>query len=1102
MSRKNVEAIYPLSPTQQGMLFDSLLSPGSGVLVQQASFRLEGPLDRGLLRSAWERVVARHPVLRTSFLWEGRDTPLQVVRRRVELPWEELDWQDLPAARQKAELARHLARDARLGFDLMRAPLVRVALIALAPEVHQLVFTYHHIVLDGWSTALLQGEVLAFFEALRRGRELRLEAPRPYRDYIAWLAAQDLAKAEELWRARLAGLGGPTPLVTGHSAIALPAVADETGERHGEVETLLSSELSVDLQAFARRHQLTLNTLCQGAWALLLSRYSGQHDVVFGITVSGRPPSLAGGESMVGLFINTLPLRVLAAPEMELVAWLREIQAGSIRMSDAEHTPLVQIQRWSGVAQGRPLFESLLVFESYPVSRLAGEGGAAGGTLRIGAATATDRPGYPLAVAVAPGPRIGLTTYFDRRRFEALLPERMLEHLVILLRSIVQGAGRPLSDLRMLDVPELQQVIVEWNDTAVAYPRERLVHELFEEQAERTPEAVAAVCGEERIDYRGLDLLANRLANRLVALGVGPEVMVGVCLGRSLDLLVATLAVLKAGGAYVPLDPAFPGERLAFLLNDTQARVVLTEERLLPALPVQDGMIVLCLDRERVALLEESGERPARAATADNLAYVMFTSGSTGAPKGVAVLHRGVVRLVRGADYARLGPQEVMLQLAPVAFDASTLEIWGSLLNGGRLVLLPLQAPSLEELGEAIELEGITSLWLTAGLFHQLVDDQLDRLQGVRQLLAGGDVLSVPHVEKLLARFPHLRLVNGYGPTENTTFTACGSPADPQAVGSSVPLGRPIANTRVYLLDRDLQPVPIGVPGELFTAGDGLARGYFQRPELTAERFVPSPFGASGERCYRTGDLARFLPDGRLEFLGRIDGQVKIRGHRVEVGEIEVALVRHPEVREAVVVARLYGPGDKRLVAYVVPAEGAVITDGALRQALKRTLPDAMIPSAFVLLEALPLTPNGKVDRRALPEPGRARPDLGSAPLAPRTGLEATIADVWKDVLKLDRIGARDDFFALGGDSIRSIMVRSQAEEAGLPLTVQQLFQFPTLRELAREIRRRETPEEETAPVPPFGLLPEEERRQLPSGIEDAYPLALLQAGMLFHSEL
>jgi amino acid adenylation domain-containing protein len=1106
MSRKNVEAIYPLSPMQQGMLFHSLLEPGSGVFVQQASFRLAGPLDADLLRNAWERVVARHPALRTSFLWEGRETPLQVVRERVELPWETLDWRDLPAGRQEAERALLLTRDARRGFDLRCAPLVRIALIVLAPEVHQLVFTYHHILLDGWSTALLQGEVLACFEAARRGREPRLERVHSYRDYIAWLAAQDLTAAERLWRERLAGFTERTPLTVDHPA--LPAVAEETGERQGELEVLLSVELSGGLQAFARRHQLTLNTLCQGAWALLLSRYSGRRDVVFGATVSGRPPSLAGCESMIGLFINTLPQRALVAPEGELVAWLREIQAGSIRMSDAEHTPLVQIQRWSGVA---PLFESLLVFESYPVSRLIGEAGEAGESLRILAAAAADRPNYPLSVAVAPGPRLGLKSYFDRQRFEALVVQRLLGHLTVLLESIAAGAGRPLFDLRMLAAGELRQIVADWNATAVAYPRERLIHELFEELADGAPTAVAAVCGEERLDYRGLDLRANRLANRLVALGVGPEVRVGICLERCLDMLVATLAVLKAGGAYVPLDPAYPAERLAFLLADTRAPVLISEERLLAALPDQDGRVVLCLDREREALDQESEERPARVATADNLAYVMYTSGSTGAPKGVAIVHRGVVRLVRGADYAQFGPREVLLQLAPFAFDASTLEIWGALLNGGSLVLAAPGTPSVEELGEMVVRHSVTTLHLTAGLFQRVVDDGVDKLGSLHQLLTGGDVLSAPHFRSALQGLPGTRLISAYGPTENTTFTTCGSPSDAEAVGSSVPLGRPISNTRVYLLDHDLQPVPIGVPGELYAAGDGLARGYLGRAELTAEKFVPSLFGSAGERCYRTGDLARFLPDGRIEFLGRIDGQVKIRGYRIELAEIESALVRLPAVRAAAVIARTYGPGDKRLVAYVVPAEGAAIADGELRQALKRTLPDAMIPSAFVTLEALPLTPHGKVDRRALPEPERSRAELGAAPLAARTAVEETLAGVWQDVLKVERVGVRDDFFGLGGDSILCIQIIARLSRVGIRLTPKQMFEHPTvagLAELVEQARVGDAP----APVSPpteraaafslARLAPATLARVLESGppIEDIYPLAPIQEGMLFHT--
>jgi amino acid adenylation domain-containing protein/non-ribosomal peptide synthase protein (TIGR01720 family) len=547
-------------------------------------------------------------------------------------------------------------------------------------------------------------------------------------------------------------------------------------------------------------------------------------------------------------------------------------------------------------------------------------------------------------------------------------------------------------------------------------------------------------------------------------------------------MVVAFLGVLKAGGAYVPLDPGYPRERLDFLLKDTAAPLVLTVEPLLAALPAERPF-TLCLDREAPAhagLAGENGadERDAAEETAgpESLAYLMYTSGSTGTPKGVSILHRGIVRLVRNTGYADFGPQEVFLQLAPSAFDASTLEIWGPLLNGGRLVIAPPGTVSPDELGDLLATHAVTTLWLTAGLFHQMVEGHLARLAPVRQLLAGGDVLSVPHVRRVLAELPATRLINGYGPTENTTFTCCHPLGSGDSVGSSISLGRPIAHTSVYLLDPGFAPVPVGVPGELCIGGVGLARGYFNRPELTAEKLVPDPLavvGQAGARLYRTGDLARFLPDGRIEFLGRIDHQVKVRGFRVELGEIELALARHPGVRETVVLACGDSASERRLVAYIVSATEPAPAVSALRDDLAARLPGYMVPAVFVFLEALPLTANGKVDRRALPDPSGERPDLAAEFQAPGSAWEERLAAIWAEVLRLDRVGVEDNFFALGGDSILSIQIVARAQQAGIGITPKQLFQHPTVAELAAVATRVQRSAAEPGPVTgPVPLTP------------------------------
>ncbi|MEH1968426.1 non-ribosomal peptide synthetase [Nostoc sp.] len=594
-------------------------------------------------------------------------------------------------------------------------------------------------------------------------------------------------------------------------------------------------------------------------------------------------------------------------------------------------------------------------------------------------------------------------------------------------------------------------LMVELNYTQTDYPRQACIHQLFEAQVEKTPDAVALIFNNQHLTYRDLNSRANQLARHLQSLGVGTEVLVGICIERSLEMVVALLAILKAGGAYVPLDPGYPQERLAFMLSDTQVSVLLTQKELVGKLPTHTAFVI-CLDSDWNGITKNKKENLSTNFTGDNLAYVMYTSGSTGTPKGVSVIHRGVVRLVKETNYAHLTAEEVILQLAPISFDASTFEIWGCLLNGGQLVICPPNTPSLEELGQIIQQYQVTTLWLTAGLFHLIVDEKIDALKSLRQLLAGGDVLSVPHVQKFLQTVDNCELINGYGPTENTTFTCCHSITAPLQPDVSIPIGRPIANTQVYILDNNLQPVSIGEPGELYIGGDGLARGYLNRPDLTAEKFISHSFDSNlATRLYKTGDLARYLPDGNIEFLGRIDNQVKIRGFRIELGEIEREIAQHPDVREIVVLARQDETGEKQLTAYIVPHYNSTYTHNKLRSFLQQQLPHYMVPSAFVMLESLPLTANGKVDRHKLPAPSRERPQLEQAYIAPQTDLERLLAGILSELLKIDRVGIDDNFFDLGGTSISILQVAARVkQELGIELPAVKLFQYSTIGSLAK----------------------------------------------------
>ncbi|CAA9356135.1 MAG: hypothetical protein AVDCRST_MAG89-3447, partial [uncultured Gemmatimonadetes bacterium] len=722
---------------------------------------------------------------------------------------------------------------------------------------------------------------------------------------------------------------------------------------------------------------------------------------------------------------------------------------------------------WSAVPRDQPLFETVLAFQNFPSERA----GRQAGGLQVRDVKVSESPGLPLTVSVGLGAESFLKVMYDRTRVTDETAARLPAHFTAALDAIAAGAERRVGELDVLPADERERVVHDFNRTASEYPRGASIHALFEAQAAATPDAVALSFGAERVTYAQLDARANRVARRLRGMGVQAETRVAVCAERSPELVAALLGVLKAGGAYVPLDPSYPADRLAFMLSDCDVPVLAAHSALAEALPPHRAA-VLRLDADAAEIEAESAEPLALDGDAGDAAYVMYTSGSTGRPKGIVVPHRAVVRLVRGANFARMGADEAWLQLAPISFDASTLEIWAPLLNGGRLVVFPAEQPTLDGLEQTVREGGVTSLWLTAGLFNTVVDGRVGALAGVRQLLVGGDVLSVDHVRRVQQAHPGLRVVNGYGPTENTTFTCCHAVRGVDLEAAAIPIGGPVANSTAYVLDAALRPTPHGVPGELYTGGDGVARGYLNQPALTAERFIPDPFSATpGARMYATGDHVRRGDDGALEFLGRIDRQVKVRGFRIEPGEVEAALRAQPGVRDAVVAPRGQG-AQKRLLAWVAADSG--VDEDALLAALQAELPAYMVPSAVVVMPELPLNPNGKVDRHALPDPGGRAAD---AHVAPRTALEEEIAALFGEVLSVSGVGATDSFFALGGHSLLAMRLASRVrEKLGVELPLRALFEHPTVEEMARAVedeRRGEVPAlPPLVPVERTGALP------------------------------
>ncbi|SEB73448.1 non-ribosomal peptide synthase domain TIGR01720/amino acid adenylation domain-containing protein, partial [Rhizobiales bacterium GAS188] len=1023
--------ILPLSPLQQGLLYHALYDEEApDAYSVQLVLELNGPLDVASLRLAGQALLERHANLRAGFIQAGLETPVQIIPREVHLPWQEIDLSGLGAGAREAELTRLLEEDRTCRFNPARPPLLRFLLIRLAEERHQLVFSNHHLLLDGWSGSILLQELFALYEA--RGDAGTLPRVTPYRDYLAWVRQQDRAAAETAWREALAGLAEPLRIAPG---AVRASVLQET------VRIDLSRELSDALTRQIRRHGLTLNTVIQGAWGLLLGRLSGRDDVVFGVTVAGRPPELAGMEGAVGLFINTVPLRLRLPGAEALIDLLTRLQDEQSRLLAHQHLGLTEIQRLAGLGE---LFDTAMVFENYPVahdSRRDGIKLGSGLGIRHVGGRGGDTSHYPLGLVALPGPCLRLCLGYRPDLFERVTVERLAGHLVRLLEAVAADPRQAIGRIDLLDAAERRQILVDWNATAHAVA-EASFASLFEAQAAKSPDAIAVVFEESALSYGELNARANRLAHHLIEQGVGPEDIVGLCLPRSLELVVYLLGILKVG-ACLPLDPDYPPARLGFMLRDAKPVCVVTLGALAAGLPADVAQLRLDAE-ESVAALAKACERnpTGRSLAAQHPAYVIYTSGSTGTPKGVTVTHAGVASLA-AAQIAHFGvtPQSRVLQFASLSFDAAFSELCLALLSGARLVLCPAERLLPGEALAAVAAEqAITHVTLPPAALAAM---PAGSLASCSDLIVAGEALA----PQLLQRWSRgRRLINAYGPTETTVCAAMSAPLGEAEAPS---IGRPIWNTRIYVVGAGLQPVPVGVAGELYIAGPGLARGYLGRPGLTASRFVADPFGPAGSRMYRSGDLAKWRPDGVLEFIGRADDQVKIRGFRIEPGEVEAVLAGHPGVAQAAVVARQDHAGHKQLVGYVVAAAGQALDARLLRQHLARLLPDYMVPAAIVALDALPLTPNGKLDRRALPAPSFTPSSLRAA----RTPQEETLATLFAEVLGLERVGIDDSFFDLGGDSINAMQLVSRVHSTlGGEVAMRTLFEAPSVAELAERL--------------------------------------------------
>jgi len=1050
--RRPADAPALLSSAQTRLWFLNQLDPRSIPAYNiVAAVRIRGPLQPGALQAAVQALAARHETLRTGFVTTAGQ-PEQRINATVEVPFTTVDLTTLAATEHETAVAARLRAEAQLPFDLTAAPLLRTTLLQLTPDEHAFLFTLHHLVSDGWSSGVIVRDLATAYQNAADGKPTELPPLAvQFADYAAWqgkrlagpAAAADLA----YWTDRLAG----TPVLDLPVDHPRPAAMSFAGATAYETFPL---ELSTGLQDLARHEQATLFQVLLAGFKAVLWHYTGQADLAVGTSIANRNhPDL---EPLIGFLTNTLVLRTRLDEDATFGELVQRVRAVATEAYAHAETPLERIietlQPERSMSQN-PLFQVCFsLLQAHRDSLHLGDGLELE-QLNVDSATAR----FDLTVTVE-NTRAGLlvAVEYSRDLFEPETITRFLAHYRTLLSAAVAAPTTRLRALPLLTPDDRQTLLHDWNQSATPYPREACIHDLFSECVRAEPHRIAVQAGELQLTYGELNAHANRLSHRLRAAGVTTDTPVAVCAERSLEMIVALVAVLKAGGHYVPFDPEDPPARLQRLFDLARPGLVLAPSAAVARLP-ETPIPMYPVDLADPTFLSEPTDDLPSVTSPENLAYTTFTSGSTGVPKGICVPHRGVVRLVRDTNYLDYGPDLRILELAPVSFDASTFEIWGALCNGALLVIFRPGPPSIRELADTIEEQRITTLYLTSALFNLMVDERLPAFASVRHLLVGGDIISVPHTRLLLEKHDQITLINGYGPTETTTFASCGMLRTPADLGHSVTIGPPMSNTTLYILNRDLEPVPVGIPGDLYIGGDGNARGYLDRPDLTAESFVPHPFPATpGERLYRTGDLARWAPDGTAEFIGRRDFQVKVRGFRIELGEIESALSSHPDVEKALVLVIEDRPGDKRLIACLQAApDQTAPADAALRTHLQSRLPDFMVPGAFLAVETFPLTTHGKLDRAALREAATAAAVPTTAYAPPQGPVEEIVADVWANVLKTERIGRDDGFFDHGGHSLLATQVMWRIFEVfGVELPLRLLFEHPTTATFAGAVIR------------------------------------------------
>ncbi|OJT57690.1 non-ribosomal peptide synthetase [Bacillus altitudinis] len=1039
--RDQVQDMYYLSPMQEGMLFHTLHHQEKGFYVEQMDMNVKGTLRSDLLEKSMNIIVERYDIFRTVFLHEKVKRPIQVVLKNRPFQLDIVDIQDLSESEQLERIDRFKQKDQLRGFDLSKDLLMRASVFQTGPSSYRWVWSYHHILLDGWCFGLVVQELFAIYHALLHDIPYRLEPVKPYKEYIQWLEKQDKQASLEYWTQSLAGFEGQS---------TFKEQRKQTNEHElGEIEWAMSKEETAALSELALQQNATLSSALQSAWSILLSRYQRSNDVLFGTVVSGRPSDLAGVDRMVGLFINVIPRRIQLTDQMTFRSLLSETQQQSLAAEPHQYIPIYDIQAKAGQQQ---LIDHIVVFENVPAAKKDEQESLLGFTVED--MNVYEKSNYDLNLLASPGEQLQLKLAFNQRAFDPAFVCKLKDQLTLLIKGAIKHPDQSVHTLTLVTKQEKQRMLEEWNAPELEHDQLYLT-KWFEHNVRKQPNAVALSAGDHTMTYAELNEQANRLARHLQKNGVGHQTVTAILAERTPELIVSLLAVLKAGATYVPIDPDYPESRIQYMLKDSGATHLLTHSSFISQTRslAFDGTYLFADDQE--ILLMSSENLPLEAGL-DDTAYIMYTSGTTGQPKGIMTTHSNIARVVKNTNYLTILETDTLLSLSNSVFDGFTFDVYGALLNGAKLVLP--QKETILDMGKLTELikgEHISVMFVPTALFHLLVDEGTDWMRGVRKVLFGGERASVQHVRKAFDVMGKGRLLNVYGPTESTVF-ATYYPID-EAIpleAHSIPIGKPLNQTGAYILSEHRQLQPIGMVGELCLSGKGLAKGYLNRPDLTKQVFIPHPF-ASGERLYRTGDLAYFREDGLIEYAGRVDDQVKIRGHRIELTEIEANLLMHPGVKQAVLLADHDETNHTRLLAYITCDDAWKGKLDDIKSRLKERLPAYMLPHELIELENLPLTPNGKVDKRQLPKP--EAPQGNRRVKLPANEVEQKLLVMWREVLEREDISTDDHFFELGGHSLKAMSLLSKvSKEFEVQVPIHLLFETPTIEALSRYIQHQD----------------------------------------------